>query len=90
MIIKAVSNLGDSEHDEYFNPLLAKPKNNTPKGIKMVCCCGYELLKESDDTFRCSGGNHRYKVNMGDVFYDKFGNLLFKKPIEDNKNGTKE
>lgn len=46
-------------------------------GSGMVCCCGYELLKESENTLRCSGGGHQYKLPDKSAFaYDKFGNVL--------------
>lgn len=64
----------------FFDPMTAKPNNGTPVGIKPVCCCGYELIKESEDTFRCTGGNHRYRMSEGEVVYDKFGTPLIKLP----------
>lgn len=47
-------------------------------GGKMTCCCGYELIKYDEDTYRCTGGSHIYKLSEGDVIQDKFGNLLLK------------
>lgn len=55
-------------------------------GMTPRCVCGYELIKETEDTFRCAGGGHRYRMSEGEVEFDKFGNVLLKMP-EDNKNG---
>lgn len=45
----------------------------------MVCVCGYELLKEDEDTWRCSGGGHVYRLSDGSVTHDKFGNTYIKR-----------
>ena len=65
----------DSEHDdyEYFDPI-------AEDGKSMRCVCGYELIKADGDTYKCSGGNHTYRINEGDGMLDKFGNLLLKIP----------
>jgi hypothetical protein len=70
---------GDN-YDKYFDPA---NKNNYKRDAKVhfVCCCGYELIKESETTWRCSGGSHRYNMQAGDVVKDKFGNFLFKVPL---------
>lgn len=58
------------------------PSNNrhTKVNKTMVCCCGYELIKESETTYRCTGGSHRYNLAEGDVIKDKTGKLLFRVP----------
>ena len=78
--IKPVTKVGDIKSGIFFNPY-------EKDGIKPRCICGYELFKESNDTWRCSGGNHRYFISQGDVLYDKYGNVLLKKPLpNDEKN----
>jgi len=81
----------------YFNPYENK---HARKGIALndhgfnkgnngkipVCVCGYELLKESENTFKCAGGNHRYIMELGDIIKDKFGGIWLKKPEENKKN----
>lgn len=51
-------------------------------GKNLKCVCGYELLKESSNTYRCAGGGHQYQIQEGDITVDKFGNQKFslKKP----------
>ena len=56
-----------------FNPM-------SYDGITPRCVCGYELVKEDEKTFRCTGGNHRYNMKEGSVTLDKFGNILLKIP----------
>lgn len=86
--IKPVSNCDDGDDGSFFNPATQKPNSNNPYA-KLCCCCGYELIKESDGTFRCTGGNHRYLISEGEVCFDKFGNTLLKLPQgENNKNGN--
>ncbi len=58
---------------DVFNPL-------SEDGKHMRCCCGYELIKEDEKTWRCTGGSHRYIIDQGDVTLDKFGNILFRRP----------
>ena len=54
-------------------------------GTKMVCRCGYELIKEDDGGYRCTGGSHKYNISEGDVLQDKFGNITLMFP-EDGAN----
>ena len=42
----------------------------------MVCVAGFELLHQDEDSYRCSGGNHIYRISSGRVIFDKFGNLM--------------
>lgn len=44
------------------------------EGQKLFCPCGYELVKEDEKSFKCTGGNHRYYFRDGTVVFDKFGN----------------
>lgn len=48
----------------------------------MTCICGYELVKQDENTFRCTGGNHVYELDRGDMIKDKFGNLMIRAPRE--------
>lgn len=64
-----------AEDEPYFDP-------NCEDG-KMRCCCGFELTLESKDTWRCGGGNHRYRVQDGTATLDKFGNLMLAEPEEE-------
>ena len=45
---------------------------------KMRCSCGRELVKVDDNTYKCSYGYPLYRMDMGDIIKDKFGNLLFR------------
>ena len=67
--IKPSRTKAHNEREDWFNP-------DVEGNGKLVCCCGFELTKESEDTYRCSGGNHRYNFNDDDVMVDKFGNIL--------------
>lgn len=62
--------------EEFFDP-------NNEDGT-MRCCCGFELILESGDTWRCGGGNHRYRVQDGTALLDKFGNLMMQQPEDSN------
>lgn len=67
-----------NQGNNYFDPMAVD-------GITPKCCCGYELIKGDDDYYRCSGGNHTYRVSDGDVLVDKFGNIQLRTPVEDAK-----
>ena len=67
--IKPARSKAHNERTDWWNP-------DIEGDGKLVCCCGYELVKESEDTYRCTGGNHRYNFNDDDVMIDKFGNVL--------------
>lgn len=56
----------------------------------MVCCCGFELIKQDEDTYRCSGGNHVYRFSEGSAMKDKFGNLLLKKDLPNSEEAKNE
>ena len=66
------------KRSKFFDPMTGKPNDGSPTGTKMVCVCGYELVKEDDCTYKCTGGNHRYRI--GEWFLDKNGNVLLKQP----------
>ena len=66
------------DHDRFFDTM------KLGRGYA-TCCCGYELIKESEDTYRCTGGNHRYHVSQGEVVFDKYGGILLKKPENGDK-----
>lgn len=68
------------EGKNYFNPYTAKNNGSNSPGVKMFCVCGYELIKESENTYKCTGGNHRYIIQDGDIILDKYGNILLKIP----------
>lgn len=80
--IKPDRNKADNEYEDWFDP------NYMEDGV-LRCCCGYELKKESEDTYRCTGGNHRYIISDGDVTTDKFGNILIKLKQENEKSNPK-
>jgi len=82
-------NLSSNHGDEFFDPMTGEPEDGTAVGIKPVCCCGYELVKEDNDVWRCIGGNHRYRMSEGEVAFDKFGQPLIKMP-ENFDAGSKE
>jgi len=46
---------------------------------QLRCCCGYELIKQDENTYRCTGGNHVYALDEGDITRDKFGNVFLRK-----------
>lgn len=46
----------------------------------MTCCCGYELIKQDEMTYRCTGGNHVYHLEDGDMIKDKYGNMMLRLP----------
>ncbi len=78
-----------NSHDEdsaYFDP-----ESYDDSGI-LKCCCGYELIKEDEDTYRCTGGSHRYRVSKEECFLGRDGQMMFKKPSEHNgdKDGGKK
>ena len=79
--MKKIKPRAENENVDWFDP------NYEGDGI-LRCCCGYELKKESEDTYRCTGGNHRYSINEGEVFIDKFGNVMIKLKQENEKNNT--
>lgn len=66
----------------YFDPM-------SLDGITPRCVCGFELIKEDEDTFRCTGGNHRYRMSEGQIALDKFGNLQLVLP-NSNENKKKD
>jgi hypothetical protein len=73
MLIKPNTTPSDDDHgNKTYNPI-------RPDGT-WVCCCGYELIKDDDNLYRCTGGSHRYEIREGDVTRDKFGNVEFKLP----------
>lgn len=61
----------------FFNP-------ESEDGV-LRCCCGFELVQESEDTYRCIGGNHRYMISKGEVIIDKFGRIMLKMPVKENE-----
>jgi len=61
-------------YDRGYVPVL-----KTPSGA-MVCCCGYELIKQDEMTYRCTGGSHVYDLQEGDMLIDKFGNMQMRRP----------
>jgi len=70
---------------KYWNPEENKYNLKYP-----VCVCGFELVKESENTYRCTGEHHRYIMQHGDFIFDKFGKVWLKKPDapgDKNKNG---
>jgi hypothetical protein len=73
------------DNKKFFDPYHNNKAHQDCDKKKPVCCCGYELIIESDGTYRCTGGNHRYLMGLGDIIKDKFGNVWLKKP-EDNPN----
>ncbi len=84
----------DESGGQFFDPMavtrdnLGRPSVGVPR-----CCCGFELIKESEDTWRCTGGNHRYRMREGEVMVDKFGTILLKVPVDSkdvNKKGGKK
>lgn len=71
----------DTDSGQWFDVFNGKDnRGNTGDGKTPRCICGYELKKESEDTFRCTGGNHRYTIKAGSLFIDKFGNVFIKSP----------
>ncbi|HDZ27917.1 MAG TPA: hypothetical protein ENH65_15580 [Candidatus Aminicenantes bacterium] len=76
--IKPVRTKAKSEKDDFYNPFRESDG-------KLVCCCGYELIKEADNTYRCTGGHHRYNFQDGQVFIDKFGNVMLRAPENNNE-----
>lgn len=69
--IEPARSVAQNEEKDFFDP------NYSGDGV-LKCCCGYELIKESEDTYRCAGGNHRYHISEGDVIMDKFGRIMIK------------
>lgn len=45
------------------------------EGQKLYCVCGYELVKEDETTWECTGGNHKFHFEDGETALDKFGNV---------------
>ena len=39
---------------------------------------GRVLVKQDENTYRCTGGYPEWKMDSEDVFVDKFGNLMLK------------
>lgn len=60
---------------EDYVPVLKNPKTGA-----MVCCCGYELIKEDEMLWRCTGGSHVYDLAQGDMIKDKDGNMSLRVP----------
>lgn len=75
--------MGSGDRDEFFNPLAAD-------GVRPICICGFELIKEDNDVFRCTGGSHRYRMSEGEVTYDKYGMPLMKIPKEEENGKEKK
>lgn len=63
----------DNKNGKSFDPM-------SYNGKDLRCCCGYELIKEDENTYHCTGGSHKYNINEGDIELDKFGNILLKIP----------
>ena len=78
--IEPVRSVAFNEREDFYDPYCQE-------NGKLICCCGFELVKESEDTYRCTGGNHRYVISEGDVIMDKFGNIMLKLKEDPNKNG---
>ena len=56
----------------------------------LICPAGYVIRKCSDDTWRCEGGHHEYRLDEETIAYDKFGAIMIKKNNEaDEKEGLK-
>jgi hypothetical protein len=61
-----------------------KRKDSSASGIqidkdgKLKSKCGYELIKEDKNHYRCSVGFCRWKVSVDEVLIDKFGNKYVK------------
>ena len=74
------------EDDMYFDP-----SGYDDSGV-LKCCCGFPLYKEDENTWRCEGGNHRYRIDEDEMFLGVNGQLMFKKPSEHrgDKAGGKE
>ncbi len=81
--IKPVRKIAYNEKGDFYNPFREGDG-------KLVCCCGFELIKEADNTYRCTGGHHRYNFQEGQVTIDKFGNVLLRTPEEDNNEEKNE
>ena len=79
--IKPARTKAENESVDWFDP------NYGEDGI-LRCCCGFELIKESEDTYRCIGGNHRYRFSDGSVIIDKFGNVMIKLTQEEENEGS--
>lgn len=75
-----------AEDDLYFDP-----DSYDDSGV-LKCCCGYELIKEDEDLYRCTGGSHRYRISKEECFLGRDGQLMFKKPSEHDgdKDGGKK
>lgn len=76
--IKPVRKVALGEKGDFYNPFRESDG-------KLVCCCGFELIKEAGNTYRCTGGRHRYNFEEGQVMVDKFGNVLLRMPENNNK-----
>lgn len=66
---------GSNSEDEDYRPV------RQVNGI-MTCICDYELVKQDENTWRCTGGNHVYEFDRGDMIKDKFGNMMIRAPRE--------
>ncbi len=80
--IKPVRKVASNEKGDFYNPFRESDG-------KLVCCCGFELTKESDDTYRCTGRHHRYHFQEGQIVMDKFGNVMLRVPENHNQNKKK-
>lgn len=80
--IKPVRKVAENEKGDFYNPFRERDG-------KLVCCCGFELIKEADNTYRCTGGHHRYNFQEGQVTIDKFGNVMLRTPEDNNKEKKK-
>jgi hypothetical protein len=82
--IKPNTRCNDNESFDPFSIDRDENGNKVKPGITPRCICGFELIKESEDTWRCVGGSHRYRISEGECSFDKFGNLLLKIPKDSN------
>ena len=76
--IKPVRKIAHNERGDFYNPFRESDG-------KLVCCCGFELIKEADNTYRCTGGHHRYNFQEGQIVMDKFGNVMLRTPEDDGE-----
>lgn len=60
------------------------------KAGKMVCICDYELYKVDENTWKCAGGGHVYRLSEGDMIMDKFGNFMIRNPENDRATESKK
>lgn len=69
--------MGERTQEGFYDPM-------SYDGKTLRCCCGFELIKEDDNNWHCTGGGHVYRIQDGEVAYDKFGNTLLKTPPMSN------